>query len=72
MSDYVDLGDGRFSYRRDQLWRNGDEHHLGQLVEFRVGDPSSRAIVEAVDEERVVFQMLGRPVIDVTGGRLWR
>lgn len=66
---YVDLGDGRFSYRRDQLWKNGERHYVGQLVEFEPGNLMSRAIVESVDDQGVVYQMLGRPVIDTIGGR---
>lgn len=66
---YRPLGDGRFAYRFEQLWNNGRDHHVGQLVEFRKGDPTSRAIVDEIAKGEVVFQMLGRPVIDTTGGR---
>ena len=72
MSDltYRLLDDGRFAYRYDQLWEQGAHHFLGQLCEFRDGDPSSRAVVSEMTDTEVIFEMLGRPVVDVTGGRM--
>jgi hypothetical protein len=70
VSAYRLLDDGRFAYRKEQLWKNGDENYVGQMVTFRPGDPGARAYVSEITDDEVVFGMLGRPVMDVTCGRL--
>lgn len=64
---YKNLDHGRFAYRRDQLWNHGNDLYSGRLVEFRKDDPMSRAVVEAIDEEWVIFQMLRGALVNVCG-----
>ena len=35
---------------------------------YRKGDPRTRAWVREMTDTEVIFEMLGRPLIDVTGG----